>query len=123
MAPRSTTYRRAVYDILRKHGLSLVAGPGNILIKIGADAGQAVRELGTVDKALGSTMTTSEKMGAGIKKAALPAAAALGAIGYRRDRRDESRDRGRRRARAPSRRAEAHGRRRPSGGQEHGGLD
>ena len=58
-----------------------MAGPGNILIKIGADAGQAVRELGKTDKALGSTMTTSEKMGAGLKKAALPAAAALGAIG------------------------------------------
>jgi hypothetical protein len=58
-----------------------VAGPGNILIKIGADAGQAVRELSTVDKALGSTMTTHEKMSAGLKKAALPAAAALGAIG------------------------------------------
>ena len=59
-----------------------MAGPGNILIRVGAEAGQAVRELGTVDKALGSTMTTSEKMSAGVKKAALPAAAALGAIGY-----------------------------------------
>ena len=58
-----------------------MAGPGNILIKIGADAGQAVRELSTVDKSLGSTMSTSEKMSAGLKKAALPAAAALGAIG------------------------------------------
>lgn len=56
-------------------------GPGNILIKIGADATQAVRELGTTDKALGQTMSTSEKMSAGVKKAALPAAAALGAIG------------------------------------------
>jgi hypothetical protein len=57
-----------------------VAGPGNILIKIGADAGQAVRELGTVNKSLGSTMTTSEKMAAGLRKAAVPAAAALTAI-------------------------------------------
>ena len=57
-----------------------MAGPGNILIKVGADAGQAVRELSTVDKALGDTMSSSEKMGAGLKKAALPAAAALGAI-------------------------------------------
>ena len=56
-------------------------GPGNILIKVGADAGQAVHELSTVDKALGDTMSSSEKMGAGLKKAALPAAAALGAIG------------------------------------------
>jgi len=58
-----------------------VAGPANILIKIGADAGQAVRELSTVNKSLGDTMSASEKMGAGVKKAALPAAAALGAIG------------------------------------------
>ena len=57
-----------------------MAGPGSILIKIGADASQAVRELGKTDKALGSTMSTSEKMGAGVKKAALPAAVALGAI-------------------------------------------
>jgi hypothetical protein len=57
-----------------------VAGPGNILIKVGAEAGQAVRELSTVNRALGDTMTSSEKMGAGMRKAALPAAAALGAI-------------------------------------------
>ena len=57
-------------------------GPGNVLIKIGADAGQAIRELNSTDKALGSTMSTSEKMSAGVKKAALPAAAALGAIGF-----------------------------------------
>jgi hypothetical protein len=57
-----------------------MAGPGNILIRVGAEAGQAIRELSTVDKALGSTQTTSEKMGAGIKKAAVPAAIALGAI-------------------------------------------
>ena len=59
-----------------------MAGPGNILIKIGAEAGQALSELSKTEKALGSTMTTSEKMGAGLKKAALPAAAALGAIGF-----------------------------------------
>ena len=59
-----------------------MAGPGNVLIKIGADAGQAIRELNSTDKALGSTMSTSEKMGSTVKKAALPAAAALGAIGY-----------------------------------------
>jgi hypothetical protein len=59
-----------------------VAGPGNILIKIGADAGQAVRELATVNKSLGATATSGEKMHAGLTKAALPAAAALAAIGY-----------------------------------------
>jgi hypothetical protein len=58
-----------------------MAGPGNILIKIGAEAGQALAELGKTDKALGSMQTSSEKMGAGLKKAALPAAAALTAIG------------------------------------------
>lgn len=57
-----------------------MAGPGNILIKVGAEAGQAIRELGSLEKSLGSTMSSSEKMGAGIKKAALPAAAALGLI-------------------------------------------
>lgn len=55
-------------------------GPGNILIKVGAEAGQAVRELSTVNKALGDTTSSSEKMGAGMRKAAIPAAAALGAI-------------------------------------------
>src|SRR5262245_63354127 len=58
-----------------------MAGPGNILIKVGAEAGQAVRELATLDKSLGSTMSANEKMAAGLRKAALPAAAALGAIG------------------------------------------
>jgi hypothetical protein len=56
-------------------------GPGNILIKVGADAGQAVRELSTLNSSLGDTMTTGEKMHAGLKKAAIPAALALGAIG------------------------------------------
>jgi hypothetical protein len=58
-----------------------VAGPGNILIKVGADAGQAVAEFGKVNRAMGDTMSGTEKMSAGLKKAALPAAAALGAIG------------------------------------------
>jgi hypothetical protein len=58
-----------------------MAGPGNILIKIGAEAGQAISELSTVNRALGDTMSSSEKMGAGLKKAAVPAAAALVAIG------------------------------------------
>ena len=57
-----------------------MAGPGNILIRIGAEAGQAISEMGKVNQSLGDTMTTSEKMGAGLRKAALPAAAALGAI-------------------------------------------
>ena len=58
-----------------------MAGPGNILIKIGAEAGQAVRELSTVNRAVGETQSTTEKMHAGIRKAAIPAAIALAAIG------------------------------------------
>jgi len=58
-----------------------VAGPGNILIRVGAEAGQAVAELAKVNRSLGDTMTTQEKMHAGLKKAAIPAAAALTAIG------------------------------------------
>ena len=59
-----------------------MAGPGNILIKIGAEAGGAVRELATVNRSLDETATTGQKMHAGLKKAALPAAAALAALGY-----------------------------------------
>jgi len=58
-----------------------MAGPGNILITVGADTVSAVRDLGKVNGALGDTMTTSEKMSAGLKKAFVPAAAALGALG------------------------------------------
>ena len=56
-------------------------GPGNIVIRIGADAGQAIGELGKTNKALGDTMSHSEKMSAGLSKAAVPAAAALAGIG------------------------------------------
>ena len=56
------------------------AGPGNILIRVGAEAGQAVRELGTLNNALGGSMTKSQKFAAGLKKAAVPATIALGAI-------------------------------------------
>jgi len=55
-------------------------GPGNILITVGADTVAAVKNLGNVNDALGDTMTRSEKMGAGLKKAALPAAAVLGGL-------------------------------------------
>jgi phage-related protein len=57
------------------------SGPGNIVIRIGAQTSDAVRGLGQVNKSLGDTMTTSEKMQAGLKRAALPAAAALAAVG------------------------------------------
>lgn len=55
-------------------------GPGNILIRVGAEAGQAVSELSTVNRALGDSQTKSQKMGAALKKAAVPATIALGAI-------------------------------------------
>ena len=58
-----------------------MAGPGNILIKVGADAGQAIGELSSLNGSLGDTMSTHEKMSAGIQKAAMPAALALAAIG------------------------------------------
>ena len=57
------------------------SGPGNIIIKIGADAAGAISGLNNVNKSLGDTMTTGQKATAGLRKAALPAAAALGAIG------------------------------------------
>jgi hypothetical protein len=57
-----------------------VAGPGNILIRVGADAGQAVSELSKVNRALGDNMTKSQKIGAALKRAAIPAAIAMTAI-------------------------------------------
>ena len=62
------TSSRAVYVILHRHGLARWPGPGNILIKVGAEAGQAIRELGTVDKALGDTMSSHEKMARGSRR-------------------------------------------------------
>jgi phage-related protein len=57
-----------------------VAGPGNILIRVGAETGQAVSELSRVNGALGQSMTKSEKVGAALKRAAIPATIALAAI-------------------------------------------
>lgn len=57
-----------------------MAGPGNILIRVGAETAGAVKDLNNVNRSLGETMTTGQKATAGLKKAALPAAAALGAI-------------------------------------------
>jgi hypothetical protein len=56
-------------------------GPGNILIKVGADTGAAVREFGALNSSLGKTMTTGQKATAALKRAALPAAAVMAAIG------------------------------------------
>lgn len=57
-----------------------MAGPGNILIRVGAEAGQAISELGRVNNVMGQSMTRSEKMGAALRKAAIPATIALTAI-------------------------------------------
>lgn len=58
-----------------------MAGAANVLIKIGANAGQAVGEIGKVNKALGDQMTASEKASNTIRKAAVPAGIALAALG------------------------------------------
>lgn len=52
----------------------------SILINVGAQTAQAVRELGKVNTALGEQMTTGEKAGAALKKAAIPAAAGFAAV-------------------------------------------
>lgn len=52
----------------------------SILINVGAKTAQAVKELANVNDALGKQMTTSQKAGAAIKKAAIPAAAGFAAI-------------------------------------------
>src|SRR5262252_1012830 len=54
-----------------------MAGPGDILITIGAKTAEAVGELGHLNRALEKTATTGDKIKSGLAKAALPAAAAL----------------------------------------------
>lgn len=58
----------------------MAGGPGNIIIRIGAETAGAVAGLKSVDKAFGDTMTKGQKATAGIKSAAVPAAAALGVL-------------------------------------------
>ncbi|MGI9116386.1 MAG: hypothetical protein ACR2JV_01965 [Gaiellales bacterium] len=58
-----------------------MSGAANVLIKIGANAGQAIGEIGRVNKALGDQMTASEKASTSIKRAAVPAGVALAALG------------------------------------------
>jgi hypothetical protein len=57
-----------------------VAGPGNILIRVGADTGAAVRELQGLDGPLQNVESRGARMGAGIRKATLPAIAVLGGL-------------------------------------------
>jgi phage-related protein len=58
-----------------------MAGAANVLIKIGANAGDAITEIGKVNKALGDQMTGSQKASMAIRKAAVPAGLALAALG------------------------------------------
>lgn len=57
-----------------------MAGPGNVIIRIGAQTADAVAGLSNVNRALGDTMTRSQKATAALRKAAAPAAIAMGAI-------------------------------------------
>lgn len=54
--------------------------PNNILIRVGADTADAVRNLSNVNGPLSDVQTRGEKMGAAIHKATLPAIAALGGL-------------------------------------------
>ena len=56
---------------------SFLGGSGDILIKVGADVGDAVKGLGDVKKSLGDTAGSGAKFQQGVQAAALPAAAAL----------------------------------------------
>lgn len=58
-----------------------MAGPGNILIRVGADTAEAVRNLGSLNGPLSDVQTRGERMGSAIRGAALPATAALAAVG------------------------------------------
>ena len=54
--------------------------PGNIIISVGVETAKAVAGLGKLNKGLDDTATTGQKMQAGLRSAALPAAAALTAL-------------------------------------------
>jgi hypothetical protein len=58
-----------------------MAGLSSLVIKIGADTAQAVSAIKNVDGALDKTASSGQKLQAGIQKAAIPAAAALTALG------------------------------------------
>lgn len=58
-----------------------MAGIPNVAIRITADTGAAVRDINQVNTALGEQVTAGQKASAGLKKAAVPAAAAFAAVG------------------------------------------
>ena len=55
-------------------------GVSSVVIRIGAQTAEAVAGIRNVDKALGETQTTGQKMQAGIERAAVPAAAAMAGL-------------------------------------------
>jgi hypothetical protein len=55
-------------------------GPGNILITVEAATSKAVSEMSNFQRAMDSSLSTSDRMRAGLRAAAIPAAAALAAI-------------------------------------------
>lgn len=57
-----------------------MAGPGNIMIRVGAETGDAVRNLKNVSGPLDDVKTKGERMGGAVRKATLPAIAVLGGL-------------------------------------------
>jgi hypothetical protein len=57
-----------------------VSGVSNVVIRIGAETASAVSSIKNVDRALGETQTSGQKMHSAITSAAIPAAAALTAL-------------------------------------------
>jgi len=57
-----------------------MSGISSVVIRIGAETAGAVSSIRQVDKALGDTQTSGQKLQGGIQKAAVPAAAALTAL-------------------------------------------
>lgn len=57
-----------------------MSGVSSVIIRIGAETASAVASIKNVDKALGETQTSGQKLQAGIQRAALPAAAAFTAL-------------------------------------------
>src|SRR4051812_4356310 len=50
------------------------------MIRVGADTADAVKNLGTLDRPLEETHSRASRMGDGIRKATIPAIAALGGL-------------------------------------------
>jgi hypothetical protein len=59
----------------------VAGGISNVVIRIAAETAGAVADIGKVNKALGEQMTQGQKASAGLKKAAVPAAAAFAVAG------------------------------------------